>query len=193
MGDTNKDDDREFLLLKYELDRQHELELDKVLAQYEIAFLQVSLLLNGASATAFVSLLGDIYKELFEKASLQVYLCLTFWLLGVLFALISGFQAYKSQKSFVRAYRSRRNAISVSLLRGSDELLLSTKPHATPESLGKEANEARDQGSTEWKRVRWLGSISIVFFALGVGTAALALTNAAKTSPAKSSLLNVQQ
>src|SRR4051812_39795826 len=102
MNNADEYDDREFLLLKYELDRQHELELDKVLARYEIAFLQVSLLLNGASATAFVSLLGNTYKELFEKASLHVYLCLAFWLLGVLFALISGFQAYKSQKSFVR-------------------------------------------------------------------------------------------
>src|SRR4051794_22572314 len=52
---------------RYTADRAHELELEKVSAQYELGFIQAAGILNGASATVFLSFLGSTIDKLYQR------------------------------------------------------------------------------------------------------------------------------
>ena len=62
----------QFALAKYEADRAHELELEKVSAQIEIDFIQAAVVLNGVAATAFLSFLSNNMTLISDKQNARV-------------------------------------------------------------------------------------------------------------------------
>jgi hypothetical protein len=168
-------DQQQLLLAKYTADRTHELELNKISAQYELALPQVALVLNGASGTAFVSLVGANLRSIFDKAPVSSGLALAFWCVGILLALLAGYWAYEIQKRYAKAYRYRRTAIEITLRGRADEILFGHDKDATAESMGMEATRLRTDAGKHADWVKWFGVGSILCFAAGLASAACAV------------------
>ena len=96
MDEASDQQSRKDFLARYAADRTHELELEKVSAQYELGFIQAAGILNGASATVFLSFLGSPVDKL-EVNSLLWSASLVVWLLGLIVAVVAGTVAYIAQ------------------------------------------------------------------------------------------------
>jgi hypothetical protein len=128
--------ERQYLIARYNADRAHELELDKITGLYELAFFQAAAILNGVSATVFVSFFGSTLDKVrvaggFLSASFFL------WLLGLFLALWGGHVAYEAQKRFVSARRNRRHATGARAARGQTQGLAVSNwhfdvPHSLP-------------------------------------------------------------
>lgn len=93
----------------YKALKQHELELNKATAAFEHAILQPLFLLNGAAATAFMTLLG-VWKGPFEKVLFFAACAIGAWCLGLLGAAAAAAFAYRSQREFSIWARLEREA-----------------------------------------------------------------------------------
>jgi hypothetical protein len=187
--EETKEEDTKAFLARYTADRAHELELEKVSAQYELRFIQAAGILNGASATVFLSFLGSTIDKLEMSSALWIASVLI-WLLGLIGAVVAGASAYKSQEKFVDSRRSRRNAAGLRVMRSSYRTTFSIGPEATPEVLDDKANDLNRDGD-KYLWFSWcIGLLSITFFGIGAGLAlAVVLTanplrpNASATRP----------
>jgi hypothetical protein len=100
--------ERQFLLERYKADRAHELEVEKFSAQFEIAFIQSSVLLNGAFAAGVLAFYGATIDKviLSKKLLLGSFVC---WLIGLSLGIIAGGIAYYAQQNIVSLLRNRRH------------------------------------------------------------------------------------
>jgi hypothetical protein len=82
MAENSESPEQKLFLARYNADRAHELELDKIAARYELAFFQSAGILNGVSVTLFLS----TFDKLHLKSSVWI-LSVVAWLLGLVLAI----------------------------------------------------------------------------------------------------------
>lgn len=96
-----------FELLKYELDRAHELELNKFTHNLEMDQLKLLILLNGGAATALLTFAdGAILARTLPWLLLPVLL----WLAGLIIGAQATIKMREAQSAYAKFYRHRRNA-----------------------------------------------------------------------------------
>jgi hypothetical protein len=176
------DEVRKLFLTRYEADRNHELELDKVAAQYELVFLQAAGILNGASATVFLSFLGSTLDKLIHVNSRLWIMSFLAWLLGLVVAIIAGSIAYRAQETVVRAIRNRRHAAGLNLLEESYRTVAGVESNITSTSLWERAQSQQSDGDRGLKTALYMGIGSVALFVLG---ACLALATVLTSVPMK--------
>ena len=93
---------RQTFLERYKADRTQELELSKFSGELEKTFLQAAAVLNGGSATIFLSFIGSIIEKT-KSNSWLVSAAFISWLIGLILVLIAGFVAYRAQDRFVKS------------------------------------------------------------------------------------------
>jgi hypothetical protein len=163
----------QFALTKYEADRAHELELEleKVSAQIEIAFIQAVVVLNGVAATAFLSFLSN-KQSIADCVKLLSLSSLGIWALGLLFGLIAGMLAYVAQNNFSRVLRNERHAFGIKLLGRVDKVVLGIDHHETIESMLGRKGKREGRGNCQWQVFMVLAFLSMLCLTGGVGLAA---------------------
>ncbi len=182
MPNDETEADRQYIITRYNADRTHEVELEKVSAQYELAFFQAAALLNGGSSTVFVSFLGSTLARLDVRS---VFLLVSFllWIAGLGLALWGGYQGYEAQKHFVSARRNRRHAIGTQAL-GEERYarLLGVGTPDSAETLSARAEKYQNDATLGFNRARSYGLWSMALFLVG---AILAVGTVMNTAGAK--------
>ena len=173
--------ERQLYLERYKADRAHELELEMIAGGLERAVLQVAGLLNGASATVFLSFLGSTADKVKVSAGL---LTATFawWLLGLLISILSGVDAYAAQQHFIAVYRSRRHEGGLKVSEAEYRKASGVQEDHGPDYFVKRAGERYDRGEGRWGRAKRFGTASVILFALG---AIFALATVLSAAPVK--------
>ena len=111
MGDPARDDDPpDFELRKYELDRAHELELNKFAHALEVERLKILQLVNAGAFTVLIAFAAGIVRMEGTPRALAVIAGLS-WVLGLAAAALATHLQLKAQASINKAYRHRRNAV----------------------------------------------------------------------------------
>src|SRR3954462_7966382 len=92
--------ERQYVLERYKADRAHELEVEKFSAQFEIAFIQSCVLLNGAFAAGTLAFYGATIEKIniSKELLLGSFGC---WLIGLSLGIIAGGVAYYAQQNIV--------------------------------------------------------------------------------------------
>lgn len=153
-------------LAVYDAQRQHELELNRVSAGLELAFVSPTLLLNGAAAVAFLTLLGaasasDSRIQLDLGAA---RLAIAIWCLGLLVAALAVGAAHQSQRQFTRAVRARRILYEGALLNGKSALA-----NVRPMPSEKEDPDRLRASGLSWQKAWQVLSIAdLLVFGIGV-------------------------
>ena len=161
---------RQMFLERYKADRTQELELNKFSGELEKTFLQAAAVLNGGSATIFLSFIGStIDKTKANPRLISAAFCI--WLAGLLGAIIAGFVAYRAQDYFARATRNRRDATGLDVLGDSYRRAMSVSRDDTPATLSCRAALRQTQAEMRWNWVTGIGIASVVLFCLGAGFA----------------------
>ena len=160
-------DERDFWIAKYNADRAHELELDKLAGWYEVAFLQAAFFLNGGAAAAFISFLGGRSDAIPTPLKLLMFLGVALWVMGTVLALRSGDYAYRAQQRFVRYYRLTRRALGIHILQRNEPMLLGNGEGDTVASISADANEDLTVGNERLRASELRGRWSINCFVLG--------------------------
>lgn len=112
-----------FETLKYQIDRAHELELNKFTHALEVERLKILFLLNGGAATAWFTFAKDRIEGLSGFYTLLNILGpVAFWLGGLFGAARAAHWALTTQRGFTRAYHQRRRAAEHAWLAGSPTL-----------------------------------------------------------------------
>lgn len=155
---------------RYKADRALELEISKFSGSLERSFLQAAAVLNGGSATVFLSFVGTTVGRVRVSTPL---LATTFvlWLVGLVASLVAGFIAYRSQDFFGRAVRNRRDAAGVTVLGGSYTRSMGVLPSDDAAVLAKRAGERQVTAESLWRWATWIGVASVILFGLGAGFA----------------------
>ena len=181
MTDPGDDADcvRQMFLERYKADRTQELELNKFSGDLEKTFLQAAAVLNGGSATIFLSFIGSTIDKTKADPRL-VSAAFSLWLAGLIGAIIAGFIVYRAQDYFARATRNRRDATGLAILDGSYRRAMNISPDDTPETLRCRAAQKQEQAERRWKWATGIGVASVVLFCLGAG---FALATVLKASP----------
>jgi hypothetical protein len=159
--------ERQFLIARYNADRAHELELEKITGLYELAFFQAAAILNGVSATVFLSFFGSTFDKVrVESGLLAVSFFL--WLAGLFFALWGGHVAYEAQKRFVSARRNRRHATGARVMGASQYArLLGVTIEEDSDTLYARADRTQTEAQQGWNRARYIGVGSMTIFLVG--------------------------
>lgn len=118
---------RAFIVAKYSSDWANKLELEKATGQFEFAYLRGLLLLNGASATAFVFVVASGFKGVVRHAPTLFAAALGCWLAGLLVAVVAGQVAYRAQRHFAHQLRFRRYALGIGILGENSPPILGTR------------------------------------------------------------------
>jgi len=176
-----KEADRQYLIARYNADRAHELELEKITGLYELAFFQAAAILNGVSATVFVSFFGSTLDKVRVESG---FLAGSFflWLVGLCLALWGGNVAYEAQKRFVSARRNRRHATGARVMGASQYArLLGVVIEEEPDALYERANLTQREAQRGWNRGRYIGIASMTLFLAGAVLALVTLLTSATT------------
>jgi len=162
-----------FKLIKYQLDREHELELERASVHYEIGFLQAIFFLNGGSATVFLSVVGSQVKRVYSSHPGTLVFAMFFWIAGLLVAIIAGYRAYEAQKTFVSEMRARRHMSALRI--SSDPETVGLNPGETFEHFREQARRRTLLGNAQWLEAVKIGAVSVACFSIGVVCAAIAV------------------
>jgi hypothetical protein len=126
------------LLEWYKLHRAHELELNKATLAYELELAKLFLLMNGAAAGAFLTLIGTVWKDGPRPSYGLVASAIASWLAGLAAAAIATYMGYEGQREYTRAYLYRRRGIEAKLIQHKN---LTLNVEIEPKDLGLEVNE----------------------------------------------------
>ncbi len=96
-------DDNEFKIEKFKADASHELELMRATIQFEHAAMRPAYLLNGGALIASLTYLGHRH----DLTMWAIIVAVALWLFGLLSAGLATQFGYKSQWSFLKAYRQK--------------------------------------------------------------------------------------
>jgi hypothetical protein len=162
---------------KYEADRAHELELERITGQYEIAFIQATVILNGAAATAFVSFLASNVVKFSPTLVSMAHASFIAWIAGLTAGLVAGLICYTAQKHYAVVLRSNRHVLGLTLRGQAEITALGLMPDATPEFFTKRSSEYQKRGNRFWNIGTVLGLVSIICFVAGVGLASYSVVN----------------
>lgn len=195
----------DFELKKYELDRAHELELNKFAHALEVERLKILQLVNGGAFTVLVVFATGLVASPRPSPALAILAGVS-WVLGLGAAAWATQRQLQGQAKFNQAYRLRRNAVEfVALGRTYGAAaaaamlppLDATAPGASAKTERKPAEKARDpkredydgqadaafyDGKNAGKYVKKMAMASIVLFMLGGLSLAASLATA---DPAK--------
>ncbi len=105
-----QDDPPDFELRKYELDRAHELELNKFAHALEVERLKILQLVNGGAFTVLVAFAAPLLSSKGWSAWLALLAGFS-WTLGLAAAAYATQRQLDGQGKFNAAYRHRRNAV----------------------------------------------------------------------------------
>lgn len=177
---------------KYDLDRAHELELNRFTHGLEVERLKLLFLLNGGAATAWFTFAGKRVEGLSGFYTLTLAFAPTLlWLMGLVLAAQAAREALSMQRNFAKAYHRRRRAAEQAWIAGSpampaDEATLRAALKASPdETLAacyhRLADEAADEAQVQSFKVESRVQESIYAFAGGGAVASLSF---ASTLPA---------
>lgn len=110
MEKEQKEESPDFELMKYELDRQHELELNKFAHALEVERLKILQLVNGGAFTVVVGFSTHLLTSVGQvrQLGLAAGAC---WALGLGAAAMATQVQLKAQGGFNQAYRYRRTAV----------------------------------------------------------------------------------
>ncbi len=161
---------RQTFIERYKADRTQELELSKFSGELEKTFLQAAAVLNGGSATIFLSFIGSTINK--TKASprlVSAAFCL--WLAGLLMSIIAGFVAYRAQDYFARATRNRRDGTGLNVLGDSYRQSMSISRDDTSATLLCLAGRRQEQAERRWRWATGISVASVAFFCLGAAFA----------------------
>lgn len=109
MGDAQN-----LLLVFYERQREHELELNRAQAALEQSLLRNALLLNGAAATAYLTFVGSANANL--PTTEMFVATLLAWMAGLGISVVGYNYALSGQAAYAAAYLWRRRAIERTIL-----------------------------------------------------------------------------
>lgn len=177
-----------FELQKYELDRAHEVELNKFAHALEIERLKLLQLLNGGAFTVLVAFASSVFGGAGPGPMLAL-LAASCWVFGLGTAAAATHLQLRSQRNVNQAYRFRRNAVEwrqlSKLFPDEDQLRRMVGPplpgggRANDQAYDRWAGEAVLKGLNEGKKVSRLGAAGIILFVTG----ALFLTASIWASP----------
>ncbi len=165
-------------LERYKADRAQELELNKFSGDLEKSFLQAAAVLNGASATVFLSFVGTTIGKVKLKP-LLVSASMGFWIIGLVAAIAAGFVAYRAQDVFGRATRHRRDGTGLRILGESYREAMGVSRDDTPDTLMCRAGQRQAQAETRWAWATGIGVASVILFCTGAGFALWTVLKAA--------------
>ena len=162
----SEDFQQQLYLQRYIADRTHELELEKIAGALERTFLQVAGVLNGASATVFISFLASTADKVKTNPFL---LTMTFvlWISGLCVSIIAGASAYKAQQHFMSEYRVRRHEGGLRLFETEYRRASGVNQEHSAAHFAQRANNENSSGEMNWSRARRFGLTSIIFFFIG--------------------------
>jgi CRP-like cAMP-binding protein len=169
---------RQAFMERYKADRALELELSKFSGDLEKSFLQAAAVLNGGSATVFLSFIGSTS----DKVRVDPYLLsMSFiaWVTGLTFALTTGWIAYQAQSGFIRAARNKRHVSGLEILGESYRLSMAVAAHDTVETIREHSNSLQRDAEKRWKQAGHFGLGSICLFGVGAILALLTVLLAA--------------
>ncbi len=175
----NNERTKQAFMERYKADRALELELSKFSGDLEKSFLQAAAVLNGGSATVFLSFIGSTT----DKVKVDPYLLsMSFiaWIAGLTFALTTGWIAYQAQSGFLRAARNKRHVSGIEILGEAYRIAMAVRPQDTPETLRKHSNDLQKDAEKRWNQAGRFGLGSIGLFGTG---AVLALLTVLLASP----------
>lgn len=113
-----RDEAASFQLLKYELDRTHELELNKFSYGLEIERLKILQLLNGGAFTALIAFFDkEMLRAGDDMPPIFLSVAVVAWLGGLGIAALATQRALDAQSKFAAAYHTRRRATEWRVLR----------------------------------------------------------------------------
>lgn len=170
--------ERAFALIKYQADRAHELEVDKVNGQYEVAFVQGLFILNGGSAVAFITLLASNLNNVVLKAGLWVAIALVTWLIGLVLAMVTALLVYKAQSGFARSLRARRHALALEIYGRNVASVLGLSSNDDITSLAATGEERQTLADHRFEVANVIGVISAGCFVIGAVLASAAVAMA---------------
>lgn len=171
------------VVARYAADRAHELQLDVVTAEYETTYFRSLALLNGGSATAFITLAGANFTTVVGKAFVWFSLAMLVWIAGLVTAVAAGQLGYYGQKSFVNAHRTKRKAsVRASLTEGGsvplsedDAALIELEADVSHGELERQRQEREAAAEAQWKRAIYVSYLSVILFVLGILLASIAV------------------
>jgi hypothetical protein len=147
--------ERAFLQRKYELDRLHELELNKFTHAFELEQAKLLFILNGAAFTVLLALMetGGTGRD-----PGLLHLAAMLWLMGLVAAVVAGRLALGAQLEFTRAYHNRRRATETTF--GVGDVIENGVPLSRAHHLQR-ADDARDVGQqlAKWTPRAAYGSV----------------------------------
>lgn len=161
---------KQLFLERFKADQAHELELDRILATYELRFFQLAGLLNAAAVTLFLSFFGSTIGKLHADRGLLVGASIA-WLAGLMLSIWAGIIAYRAQEAFMRHVRMGRNAAGLKVAGEQYRAVHNLTPADTATTIDERAHETYQQALADWHRARLIGIICIGFFGLGVAIA----------------------
>ncbi len=161
--------EREFALRKYELDRAHELELNKFTHAFEMEQAKLLFILNGAAFTILISLLQ--WKGGGGEGLKFIPVAGWLWLLGIFAATVAGLLALAAQRQFTRAYHNRRRALETTF--GIFDVVSESGQRTAPAEFLNKADEARKMGK-KWSDLVPISAFASMIAFFGGGLAALA-------------------
>lgn len=174
--DNMTPDERAIALAKYQADRAHELEVDKVAGQYEVAFVQGLFVLNGGSSVAFITLLASNLNKVVIAAGAWVLAALIAWLVGLVAALVTGWLVYKAQIGYVGSMRAQRHALALALYGPNDPGVIGLSNTAKAGSLATAGSEKQSLADSRFNRANVVGLVSAVCFIVGAIVATVAVS-----------------
>ncbi len=167
---------RPFLETKYELDRAHELELNKFTHVLEVERLKLLLLLNGGAVGLWLGFLKATAKQSSITLGWAQGLPVLLWLIGTLLAALAFHKGLATQRAFTQAYHNQRRAYEWHILgqameRAELQKLLSARDigkHPTEEAFyGATSDTMREEGEAASKATRRSANASIAAFIMG--------------------------
>jgi hypothetical protein len=108
--------DKDFVLVKYEHDRDHEIALNEFTHNLEMEQLKLLILLNGGAATALLTFAEH------SSAAPWLMIAVGIWLIGLLIGAFATFIMRRGQSAFAKFYRHHRNATEFRRIAGAASL-----------------------------------------------------------------------
>lgn len=162
----NANHTRAMFLERYKADRALELEFSKFSGALERSFLQATAVLNGGSATVFLSFVGSTAGRVQVHTSLLA-IALVLWLFGLVASLLAGFIAYRAQDKFGSAVRNRRDAAGVTVLGESYTRSMGVIPTDDAAALAKRGGDRQYAAERLWRWATEIGVASVILFGCG--------------------------
>jgi hypothetical protein len=163
------------LLEWYKLHRAHELELNKATLAYELELAKLLVLLNGAAAGAFLTLIGAVWKDGTRPTVCLVFSAIGAWLAGLLMAAVTTDLAYRAQSKYATAYRFRRQGEELRRIHGTGikqehlgiEQTAAGGEQSTSEEKAIEADSARSRARDLWRCSCFTRYAAVCLFIVG--------------------------